>query len=160
MSKAIVTLNANFPLNSENQEFTVISSMGPIQVSEFNPIIKPLALLYAVDGEIAQMQMNVHGNNEYGSGKMILKYRDLKVEVLKKKNLEESQLISFLANAILIKKNNKSIFRLRRGPVYFERTKFRGLFNYITHFAIMGAKTSIGIDARKTKRKIKSLDEK
>jgi len=159
MSKTIVTLNANFPLNSENQEFTVISSMGPIQVSEFNPIIKPLALLYAVDGEIAQMQMNVHGNNVYGSGKMILKYSDLKVEMLKKKNLKESQLVSFLANAILIKKNNNSIFRLRRGPIYFERVKFRGLFNYITHFAIIGAKTSIGIDALKTKRKIKSLNE-
>ncbi len=90
---------------------------------------------------------------------MILKYSDLKIEVLKKKNLEESQLISFLANAIFLKTNNKNFLWPRKGPIYFKRVNYRGIFNYISHFAFMGAKTSIGIDTRKTKRIIKSLNK-
>jgi len=159
MSKSMLTLNSSFSLTSPNQEFNVIASMGPIMAVEFNPLIQPLTLINAKDGYFKQMQMNVHGDEKYGTGNMILRYSDLKIEVLKKKNLKESQLISFLANTIFLKSKNKSIFGPRKGPIYFERVKYRGVINYITHFAIIGAKTSVGIDTRKTKKKIKSLNE-
>ncbi len=157
MSNSLVTLNSTFPLNSLDQDFTIKASMGPILASDFNPIIEPLTMIIAKDGNIKQMQMNVKGNNDYGVGEMILKYKDLKIDVLKKENLEGRQLVSFLANTMFVKTNNKSIFGPRKGSIYFERITYRGVFNYITRFAIIGAKTSIGIDERKTRREIKSI---
>ncbi len=158
MNKSLVTLNAAYPLNSKEQEFVVMASLGEIQAEEFNPILEPLTLAMAKSGNFLNMQMMAHGNKEVATGEMLLKYKDLKIEVLRKKNLQESVFISFLANS-MIKKNNNSYFRLRKGPIYFERNKHRGFFHYLTHLAIMGAKTSVGVEVKKTKKKIKNLNK-
>lgn len=158
MAEANFSLHALFPLNTPRQEFLMIASMESLKASTLNPLIQPLTLLSAKDGYLEQMQMSVSGNDDFAYGDMLLKYEDLKVEVLNK-NLKESQLASFLANSILIKKNNISLFP-RRGAIYFERVKYRSPFHYLSHFVITGAKTSIGIDQRKTARKIKNVKEK
>lgn len=157
MAEASFSLRALFPLNTPQQEFLMIASMESLKASTLNPLIQPLTLLSAKDGYLEQMQMSVSGNDDFAYGDMLLKYEDLKVEVLNK-NLKESQLASFLANSILIKKNNISLFP-RRGAIYYERVKYRSPFHYLSHFVITGAKTSIGIDQRKTARKIKNVKE-
>lgn len=158
MAEANVSLHALFPLNSPKQEFLVMASMEPLKATSLNPLIQPLTLLSAKEGRLEQMQMNVSGNEELAYGDMLLRYEDLKVEVLKK-NLEESQLASFLANSILIKQNNNNFFGPRRGSIYYDRVKYRSFIHYLAHFAIIGAKTSIGIDQRKTARKIKRIEQ-
>ncbi|NPD45217.1 MULTISPECIES: hypothetical protein [unclassified Lentimicrobium] len=158
MSEADVSLNAYFPLNSKEQNFVVLASMNTLDATSLNPLLQPLTRMQAKAGVLSQLQMNVKGNDKEGYGYMVLRYEDLKVEVLKK-NMEESNLASFLANSILIKQNNNNIFRIRKGPIFYERTPYRGVIHYLSHFAIMGAKTSLGIDTRKTARKIKQIEK-
>lgn len=158
MAEADVSLNAFFPLNSEEQDFVVIASMNTLDAVSLNPLIQPLTRMQAKGGVLQQLQMNVKGNDKEAYGQMMLHYEDLKIEVLKK-NMQESNLASFLANSILIKKNNNNIFRIRKGPIYYQRIPYRGVIHYLAHFAIMGAKTSVGIDSRKTTRKIKQIEK-
>lgn len=158
MSEADVSLNAFFPLNSKEQKFVVIASMNTLNAVSLNALIQPLTRMQAKGGVLQQLQMNVKGNDKEGYGEMKLHYEDLKIEVLKK-NMQESNLASFLANSILIKQNNNNIFRIRKGPIYYQRIPYRGIIHYLSHFAIMGAKTSLGIDSRKTTRKIKQIEK-
>ena len=158
MNQSLVNLSLMFPLKSEEQEFVMIASLNSLPIKELNPIMRPLALVSAKEGDIIHMQMNARGNNDRGYGDMILKYKNLKIEVFKK-SLKESQLESFLVNSIFIKKNNKSYFGARKGPIYFERNKHRSAINYVVHLALYGAKTSIGIERKKTAKKIKALYE-
>lgn len=158
MSKSRITLSTVFPLNSPDQDFVMIASLGSINAREFNPILQPLAMISASSGYVDHMQLNVKGNEKEAIGEMILKYSDLKIEILRK-NQMESQVGSFLVNNILIKKNNNSYFGARRGPIFYERKKHRSVINYLSHITIMGAKTSIGIEDKKTKRKIKNYHE-
>lgn len=153
MGKSDVSVTAVFPLNSKKQEFIALASMNQLDAVDLNPLIQPLTLLSAKQGNLRNMQMNVQGNNEYAHGEMILKYEDLKVDVMNRK-LKESGLATFLANSFLIKKNNKNYFFPRKGPIYFERQKYRSFIHYLAHFAIVGAKTSLGVDKRKTQKKI------
>jgi len=159
MGKSDVNVTAVFSLKSEQQNFMALASMNQLDAIELNPLIQPLTLLSAKKGDLRHMQMNVQGNNEYAYGEMLLKYEDLKVEVLNRK-LKESGLATFLANSFLIRKNNNNYFFPRKGPIYFERVKYRSFIHYLAHFAIVGAKTSLGVDKRKTQKKIDAALEK
>jgi hypothetical protein len=48
---------------------------------------------------------------------------------------------TFLANALVIKKNNNG----RTGLIYFERLRDRSFFNYIVKMTFSGMATSIGV---------------
>jgi len=159
MGKSDVNVTAVFPLNSIKQEFIALASMNQLDAVDLNPLIQPLTLLSAKQGNLRHMQMNVQGNNDYVYGEMLLKYNNLKVEVMNKK-LKESGLATLLANSFVIRKNNKNYFFPRKGPIYFERVKYRSFIHYLAHSAIVGAKTSLGIDKRKTQRKIDDIQEK
>ena len=133
MSTANVHLSSIFPLNSPKQNFVMIASSESFSASLLNPLTQPLSLISASGGDVEQMQMMVNGDNDVGVGSMSLRYSNLRIDVLRARNLKESQLGSFLANAILIKKNNNNIFVPRIGPRYFVRIKHRSIFNYISH---------------------------
>jgi hypothetical protein len=156
MSTANVHLSSIFPLNSPKQNFVMTASSESFSASLLNPLTQPLSLISASGGDVEQMQMMVNGDNDVGVGSMSLRYSNLRIDVLRARNLKESQLGSFLANAILIKKNNNNIFVPRKGPIYFVRNKHRSIFNYFSHLAIVGAKTSLGIEKRKTEKRVKS----
>jgi len=157
MSQSLLTLNVVCPLNSKEQDFVMIASLAEINAKSFNEILQPVSLASVTSGTILGMQLMAKGNNDFATGDMLLKYKSLRLEVLRKKDLKESFMVSLLANSI-IKKNNNSYFRLRKGPVYFERNKHKAFFNYLTHIAISGLKTSVGVEVRKTKKKIKEKD--
>ena len=157
MGESDMNINAVFPLNSVDDDFIFMASMQTLQASSLNPLVKPLTLLSAKEGQFNQMQMNVKGNNQQATGQMLLKYENLKVEV-QKKDMNERQIVSFLANS-LIRKNNNNLLVPRYGPIYFERLKYRSFIHYFSHFAIVGAKTSLGIEKRKIKRKIKDFEK-
>ncbi len=157
MSKSNLSLTAVFPLNSPKQDFVMLAAMDQLNAKELNPLIQPLTLLSAKEGSILNMQMNVKGNNDYAYGEMLLKYEDLKVEVLNK-NLKESGLASFLANSFMIRKNNKNFLFPRKGPIYYDRITYRSFIHYMIHFAIVGTKTSLGVDKRKTLRKVDEVE--
>jgi hypothetical protein len=152
MAKSNLSLTAVFPLNSTKQDFVMLAAMDQLNAKELNPLIQPLTLLSAKEGNLMQMQMNVRGNNHFAYGEMLLKYENLRVEVLNKK-LKESGLATFLANSLLIRKNNKNFLFPRKGPIYFDRIDYRSFIHYMIHFAIVGTKTSLGVDKRKTQRK-------
>lgn len=159
MGKSKVNITADFSLKSDKQNFKVLASMDQLDAVSLNPLIQPLTLLSARQGNLRSMQMNVQGNNDYAFGEMLLKYEDLKVEVMNKK-LKESSVATFLANSFMIRKNNKNYFFPRKGPIYFERLKYRSFIHYLSHFAIVGAKTSLGVDKRKTQKKVNEVVEK
>ena len=88
-------------------------------------------------------------------------YHDLRIRLVKKGDQTRAsfgtKVLSFLANAIVVKKNNNG----RKGVIYFERMRDRSFFNYIVKIAFSGMSTSIGVKSnRKMLRKYhKKLEE-
>ena len=76
-------------------------------------------------------------------------YRDLRIQLVKGGDSSKTglggRIASFLANAFLIRKNNKG----RTGIVYLKRATDRSFFNYLVKMTFSGMATSIGIKKNK-----------
>jgi hypothetical protein len=125
--------------------FLMTLRMKPTTLSFLNPVIAPLSNVILKSGTIDSLQIRAVGKEDLALGEMKMYYHDLKIKLVKDGNAEETSLLrraaSFLANAILIKKNNNG----RTGLIYYERDKSRSFFNYIIRMTFSGMATSIGM---------------
>jgi hypothetical protein len=80
-------------------------------------------------------------------------YHDLRVRLVKEGDEDNRtfsrNVISYLANLVLIKKDNDG----RTGLVYFERLRDRSFFNYIVKMTFSGMATSVGVVKNRKYRK-------
>ncbi|MDZ7691302.1 MAG: hypothetical protein U5K69_09260 [Balneolaceae bacterium] len=112
-----------------------------------NPAVEPMGFVRLSSGTINAMEFDMELDQAKASGKILLNYSDLKVELLEREQVkenEEKQLLSFLANTVKIKRNN-SEKPLREGEITFERDPHKSIFNYWWKSLLSGLKGSIGM---------------
>ena len=119
-----------------------------------NPILEPLVSARIISGSLDTLRVNAIGREHMSHGKMKMYYNDLKIQYLNKgsdsvKNLK-SRLINFVANDLLLKRNNKKGI----GIVYAERDKERGFANYWLKIGLSGVVSSSGVKKNKKVEKI------
>lgn len=78
-----------------------------------NPIAEPLGMFHLKSGNVSELKMFTKGNNSGTHSKFTLKYDDLYIIPLKKDDekddeLKEKKFTGFIANLLLIKKENNS----------------------------------------------------
>ncbi len=125
--------------------FLMSLRMKPTTLSFLNPVLAPLSNVIITSGTIDSFHLRAIGQDELSLGEMNMYYHDLKIKLVKDGDMEKSsfggRVASFLANALIIKKNNNG----RTGLVYFERLRDRSFFNYIVKMTFSGMATSIGV---------------
>lgn len=119
-----------------------------------NPILEPLVSARIISGSLDTLRVNAIGREHMSHGKMKMYYNDLRIQYLNKgsdsvKNFK-SRLINFVANDLLLKRNNKKGF----GIVYAERDKERGFANYWLKIGLSGVVSSSGVKKNKKVEKI------
>jgi hypothetical protein len=125
--------------------FLMTLLLKPTTLSFLNPVLMPLSNVKITSGTIDSFYLRAIGKEDLSIGEMKMYYHNLRIKLLK--NGEENKsgfignVVSFLANTFLIKKNNNG----RTGIVYFERLKDRSFFNYIVKTTFSGMATSIGV---------------
>ncbi len=160
--KAPLSLNINFYMNSSIGAFDYNGSISAFDGKILNQIVKPLGMAEVNSADVQKLNFNVKANQRTARGTLKFYYTNLNVNVLKRDddgNLKKQGLVSTLANAFVIHKqnpNNKGEFT--PGNIYFVRPKEASFFSFLWKSLFTGIKESVGVSQEK-ENKIKNTAE-
>lgn len=133
--------------------FLMTLRMKPTNLSFLNPVLAPLSNIIFKSGTIDSLHLRAIGRDDLSFGEMKMYYHDLRIRLVKEGQQDKRSLggniVSYIANLVLIKKNNDG----RTGLVYFERLRDRSFFNYIVKMTFSGMATSVGVKKNKKYQK-------
>jgi hypothetical protein len=154
MNKGRLEAQYSFPLNTDKMVFDCSGKLGNIPMQAFNPILEESANVSVKDGNIDSMIFSFHANHIASKGKMELRYHQLKIAFLNKKDKKigvVEELLSFLAHQFIIKENNPSANKpVRVTVISYQRDPTRFIFNYTWRSLLSGIKPAIGIPENST----------
>ncbi|NHE55370.1 DUF748 domain-containing protein [Cyclobacterium plantarum] len=148
MGKGLIDMKADYLINDENGKFFMTGSIGGMVLAPLNDLIMPATRVALKSGRLDQLFFNIEANDLEGTGEVIVKYKDLEIEILDK-NYERDQNIfrklgAFLANKVVIPSQNPNKSgKLNKGEVYFERAQHKFIFHYWWNLVLSGLKSTI-----------------
>lgn len=123
--------------------------MRPTSLSFLNPVVAPLSSVNIVSGTVDSLYLNALGSEHMALGEMHLFYRNLRIKLVQfgdnRKPKALLAVASFLANNLLIRKNNNG----RKSLMYFERLRDRSVFNFLIKMTMNGIASGVGIKSNK-----------
>ena len=151
-AKALGTIpikgNFIFTLNDTAGNFTTTGNIPSFDAHLLNKVSVPMALMRINTGNIDAIDFNFKGNNYGAGGDMVMKYSNLKVDVLKRdkdsKEVKKKGLTSFLANFI-VKNDNPRNGDLRKVEPHYDRDVRKSFFNLVWKIIFVGMKKTVGI---------------
>lgn len=162
LDKARIKVDLNLNLSSSSGEFNYKGSMAPSNVTAFNSLMQPLAMVKATKGHIDRIAFDLTANQKGASGSVDFRYKNLEVDLLIKDNsgdIGTRGLVSFLANEIVIIPNNPEPGEAVRLPkVHYVHPSTRSFFNLMWKGIFEGIKetaSAVGNDAKTKKAKEK-----
>lgn len=127
-----------------------------------NPALIPLVSAKLISGEVDTLTMRAVGREYLTIGEMKMPYKNLKFRYLKtgrdEKQRFSTRVLNFLANTLVIRKNNSS----RTGHVFALRLRDRSAINYLLRIALSGMSSSAGVNKNKKlyRRYLQELEKK
>ena len=138
----------NFVLNDNAGHFTVNGRAEGFDAKVLNKVSIPMALIHINDGRINSLDFNFKGNNIKADGVLTMKYKDLKVDVLKRdkntKEIKKRGLASMGAN-LLVKNDNPGSEGVRQVNPEYDRNIYKSFFNLVWKTLFTGMKQTVGI---------------
>ncbi len=153
MGVSPMTVNWGFNTINKNDAFTISGDVYKIPATSINSFIVPY-LSISAEGNIQEMMFNFNGNSKNINGTFNLKYDNLKISILNRKDKQKRNFLSALVN-IFIKSSsgkmaeNVTVTNVKRDPT-------KSFFNLFWRGIEDGLKlTLIGKNANKTEQSIK-----
>ena len=158
MDAAPLKVNFKFDLTARDGAFNYSGELGSFDGKILDKLVKPLAMVHVVSGDIEKLRFNIDASNYSGKGNVEFYYKNLKLQLLKKvegkTELQKQGLISALANNLIIQSNNPGKDSvLRPGPVDLKRDPTVSFFSFLYKGLLDGLKPSVGFD-KKTETKV------
>jgi hypothetical protein len=158
MDVAPLHVNFKFDLTAADGAFNYSGELGEFDGKILDKLVKPLAMVHVVSGDIEKLTFNVDASNYSGKGYLDFYYKNLKLQLLKKADgkieLQKQGLISILANNLIIQSNNPGKNGiLRPGPINLKREPATSFFSFLYKGLLDGLKPSVGFD-KKTETKV------
>ncbi len=148
-----VNIIFKFFLTATDGKFSVNGNLGSTNITSLNVLTKPMASLQIDSGFIENAKFNFTGNDDVTNGEFEMRYKDLKVALMKKNednSLKKRGLFSFLANT-LIKNENPHDGKLRIFDVQYDRDPQKSFFNLVWKTIFTGIQGTIGMPVPKMK---------
>ena len=137
-----------FFLNGAGGNFETNGHVSSFDALLLNKVSVPMALIRLNSGTINSVDFNFKGNDLKAGGDFVMKYEDLKVDVLKRdddsKKIEKKGLTSFLANTI-VKNSNPDNGNLRKETPHYDRNIQKSFFNLVWKTIFTGMKKTVGL---------------
>ncbi|MGB3617692.1 MAG: DUF748 domain-containing protein [Catalinimonas sp.] len=139
-------------LDDPAHRFRLRGSMATFDLSEVNPILEPAAYMRVDEGTVDEVDFSLMGNEAFARGRMVFRYRDLKISLANKKTGDTKKLgteiASFFANTFVLRANNPRVpfSPAREGEIYYERDPYKSYFSYYWRAVLSGLKTSVGMN--------------
>lgn len=151
-AKALGTIPINgnfiFSLNDTAGNFTTTGNIPSFDAHLLNKVSVPMALMRINTGNIDAIDFSFKGDNYGAGGDMVMKYSNLKVDVLKRdkdsKEIKKKGLTSLLANFI-VKNDNPRNGDLRKVEPHYDRDSRKSFFNLVWKTIFIGMKKTLGI---------------
>ncbi|MFN2456882.1 MAG: hypothetical protein ABR502_01660 [Chitinophagaceae bacterium] len=149
MDSTLVNLRVKESYTDTLSGFLMTLRMKPTSLGFLNPVLAPLSNIKIVSGTIDSLHLRAIGREHIALGEMKMYYHNLRIQLIKDGDPDKTSFLrnvaSFLANTLVIKKNNSG----RTGLVYFQRLRDRSFFNYIIKMTFSGMATSVGVKKNK-----------
>jgi hypothetical protein len=143
-----LTGSFKFLLDSKNGSFTANGHVGEFDALTLNRVSVPMANIKINTGYINSIDFDFNGNNTRAGGDFVMKYKDLKVDVLKRdketNKVKKRGFLSLAANLIVLN-NNPDKNQLRKVDPVFERDIYKSFFNLVWKTIFTGMKKTVGI---------------
>ena len=137
-----------FFLNSTEGKFTADGHVSSFDAPFLNEVSVPIGLIRLKAGTIHSLDFSFTGDNLQAGGKLLMKYNDLKVDVLKRdrksNSIKKKGIKSLLANIIVKNDNPRNGQLLEVNPSY-DRDVQRSFFNLIWKTIFTGMKKTAGV---------------
>ena len=137
-----------FFLNGNGGNFKVDGHVASFDALLLNKVSVPMALMRLNTGNINSIDFNFTGNDTSAAGDFVMKYDDLKVDVLKRdkdsKEIKKKGITSLLAN-VIVKNKNPDNGELRKEAPHFDRDIHKSFFNLVWKTIFTGMKKTVGL---------------
>jgi hypothetical protein len=151
-SKALGKISLNgkfiFYLSSDSGNFAANGHVSEFDALVLNKVSVPMALVRLNSGQINAIDFDFKGNNDGAHGDFVMKYQDLKVDVLKRdkdtKEIQKKGVTSLIAN-VIIKNDNPRNGNLRSFDPEAKRDTQKSFFNLIWKTIFAGMKKTLGL---------------
>lgn len=159
MGQGSLQSTIRYDLDDASGNFWLRGTLGKLDLRLLNTMLEPEAKASLKSGVVNRLDFNIAGNDQEGTGELIIRYDNLELELLNK-DFEKDQNIfrkigAFLANKIIIKSSNpNSKGDLKKGQVFFRREVHKSVFNYWWKLIFSGLKSTVtgeDIDAMRKK---------
>ena len=147
MGTGLLNAHFEFPMDTENGFHKVNGTLGSMNITDFNRILEHVAFVRADTGKLDKLEFDMTLNETESSGTLIMSYEALKISALDKQSIEQKGLMenikTFLANNVIVKKNNNPKDGMQAGEITFQRIEHKSIFNYWWKSLLSGIKDSI-----------------
>ena len=150
MNRGNLHAKFGFDMLSKNGSHTYSGTLGPMQATAFNRILKPLLNVEIASGNIKKVAFNMQGTDYRNWGDFRFDYDDLKINLLNKQNDDGEQsskkVVSFLINELLINDSNpdnKGVYTVAK--VNYRRVPEHTFFKTLWQSLLDGIKQCAGI---------------
>ena len=143
-----ITGNFDFSLRNNNGDFLTNGHVSAFDALELNKVSIPLALIKVRSGKINSIDFHLNGNNNSANGDFVMKYGNLKVDVLKRgknsNDIKKRGLATWAANLLVIN-DNPTAAGLRKETPEYDRDIYKSFFNLVWKTIFTGMKKTVGI---------------
>jgi hypothetical protein len=124
-----LTLDMRLPMTANAHSLQVEATVKGLPFDMLNRMTDKLVHVRANSGTIHQVVMRMTGDDRRGSGSVDIHYEDLHVEIAHE--LDRTRLLTLAANTVVKKRNMPDDRRYRVGRFSVERSRNKGVFNFI-----------------------------
>lgn len=135
---ALVKTTLSLPADSSNDRFSLKAEVGPMSATIASPVTEPIANVRIVSGDLHSVNVELSGSSVKAQSVVDMRYNNLQIAILHKKDPErERELLTTIANGMVLHRNNPEGDKLRIGHGLYERDTQKSFWNYLwkTSFA-------------------------
>lgn len=148
MNAGSLNVQFGFDMLSKEGAHTYKGTLGPMQATSFNRILKPLLNVEIASGNIRKVSFNMSANDHRNWGDFRFDYDHLKISLLNApgSDNEKKSIASFLVNQILINDSNPDANeKYHIGKVNYRRVPEHTFFKTLWQSLLEGIKQCAGI---------------
>ncbi len=160
MGRGYLDTHFEFPLTDPEAAYSIEGSMDTMEFAAFNPLLENLLSISVKSGKIKKIRFQIQANDSIAEGEMHFRYKNLKVSLIDKQTGNTGILRaigSFVANRLVVKKNNPTPGRfLREGEIYSKRNFHKAITHHWAQALISGLRSTLAFKGSEVKSKLRN----
>lgn len=146
-----------FDMLSANGAYTYKGSLGSMQATAYNKILKPLLNVEIGSGNVRKVTFDMHGTDRRNWGDFRFDYDNLRVRILGEKDEEgkrsKKRVLSFLVNQVIINDSNPDANeKYHIGKITYQRVPEFSFWKTLWRSLLEGIKQTAGISPEREAR--------